>query len=325
MENNEERPPTQGKNYLFTYNNYTLSPEELEALFKRWSYTFLVFQKERGQEGTPHYQGYVEFARQTRYSSINQALPDGEAIWFRRRTFGTGQAAADYCRKEDTREDGPWEYGELRVSQQGRRNDLQAFTDAVRSGKRTRELIDDFGAVLAKYPRYYATLQSLHMPLLRPDGVRVELSFGDTGVGKTRAVMDQYAGDPDFFRAPIGQGFWMDGYDGQRVVLLDDFAGAASKLPLTYLLQILDRYPVQVPIKGGFVWWYPELIIITTNIHPRLWYKWEDREEQYNALFRRFTTVKKNLREVHLLDLVAFKDWRPVPTPPPQNGRPFYN
>lgn len=34
-----------------------------------------------------------------------------------------------------------------------------------------------------------------------------------------------------------------------------------------------------------------EKIYITTNIHPRQWYDWSTREQQYPALIRRFTMV----------------------------------
>jgi len=74
-------------------------------------------------------------------------------------------------------------------------------------------------------------------------------------------------------------------------VLIDDFSGAASHIRLQNLLRITDRYPMSVPVKGGFVNWAAQRIYITTNIHPRAWYDWSTREEQYTALVRRFTTV----------------------------------
>ncbi len=80
-------------------------------------------------------------------------------------------------------------------------------------------------------------------------------------------------------------------YDGHKVVLLDDFAGASSHMTLTFLLRLLDRYPVMVPTKGSHTWWHPDHIYVTTNILPALWYKWENRGEHYRALARRFHKV----------------------------------
>ncbi len=84
---------------------------------------------------------------------------------------------------------------------------------------------------------------------------------------------------------------WFDGYDNEPNVLFDDFAGRMSKMPLTLLLQILDRYARQVEVKGSFVWWMPTNIAITSNFHPREWYDWTNREESYNALCRRIHQV----------------------------------
>ena len=73
---------------------------------------------------------------------------------------------------------------------------------------------------------------------------------------------------------------------GQSTVLIDDFAGNVG---LTQLLQILDRYPVQVPVKGGFVWWCPNVIIITTNVPLEQWYDYSSRQDSLAALQRRIT------------------------------------
>ena len=41
------------------------------------------------------------------------------------------------------------------------------------------------------------------------------------------------------------------------------------------LLRFLDRYPMDVPIKGVQAVG-PRVIVITTNVEPRDWYPWED-------------------------------------------------
>ncbi|KKK43994.1 hypothetical protein LCGC14_3167690 [marine sediment metagenome] len=54
---------------------------------------------------------------------------------------------------------------------------------------------------------------------------------------------------------------------------------------------VLYRYPIMLPVKGSFVWWCPRQIAITTNIHPKDWYNYNGREEQYRALSRRIHQV----------------------------------
>jgi hypothetical protein len=105
---------------------------------------------------------------------------------------------------------------------------------------------------------------------------------------------------------------WFDGYDGHTAALLDDFAGKFSKFSLNNLLRLLDRYKVQFPIKGGYTFFQPRRIFLTTNIHPREWYDWTTREVQYPALSRRITRVvtwraNGTDRREHLRETDSFK------------------
>ncbi len=51
------------------------------------------------------------------------------------------------------------------------------------------------------------------------------------------------------------------------------------------------RYNLFAGVKGGFTWFGPRRIFITTNIHPRFWYDYSTREAQYIALQRRVRKV----------------------------------
>lgn len=272
-------------NVCFTLNNPTDPiPFDVEQMH------YLTYQHEVGEEGTPHFQGYCEFKKQKRMAAA-KALLGGTTVHLERRK-GTAQEALDYCHKDDTRSpDGVRvEFGEPKVTNQGARADLESFKDAVAQGKRKRDLIDEHFTVIAKYPRFYAELQ--HKRPKRPDPPRVILHYGPTGLGKTRAVYDAHGEDEELYVAPLSNGtVWYDGYDGHKIVLIDDFAGSASHMQLTYLLRLLDRYSVQVPTKGGHTWFSPAFIYVTTNIHPSEWYKWDKREGQYRALQRRFTST----------------------------------
>lgn len=249
---------------------------------------YIVFQKERASTGQAHFQGYVETYETYRLIGIRRVV-SGHAHFEPRR--GTQGEAIAYCKKEETRIEGPWEFG-TPSSGQGTRTDLITFRDAIKTGKRARDLYEEQPLMMAKYPKFY---ERYRMCLEKEKWRKMEviLLIGDTGTGKTRWVYDHWE---SFWRLPmVTTGLWFDTYDGQTHALLDDFAGAASKVSLSSLLQILDGYWVKVPIKGGFTWWGVTYIAITTNIEPALWYKWRNRENQYMALARRFTKIMQFL------------------------------
>lgn len=274
------------RNWVITINNPQESPNDLlERLPALTNFRYLVFQKELGEEGTDHYQGYMEFTNAKSLSWMkSNVCPRGH--YEARR--GSRDQAREYCMKEESRTDGPWEAGEW--ASQGTRTDIKTFKDEILLGKRQRDLLDTHTLQMAKFPKFYGTVKSLYRPRREPESfVGVILLYGAPGKGKTRYVVENY---PDYWEAAIGSGLqWFDGYDMHNVVLLDDFAGKMSNVRLDTTLKVLDRYVRQVPIKGGHVWWKPNLIFITTNIHPRSWYNWQDREAHYAALGRRIKEI----------------------------------
>lgn len=258
---------------------------------------YLVYQEEISGSGTYHFQGYCEFTKKVRRNRAKLLL-GGPGVHVEKR-LGTQEQAIEYCKRklyadgtpkrvQDTE---PYEDGTPRLDQQGKRNDLESFKDAVRSGARARDLIDEFCGIFARYSKFYHTLTSMTRPE-RAEELEVILLIGPTGLGKTRFVTSMWASDEEFWQSPLSNGTaWFDAFDRHKHVLLDDFSGAASHFPLCSLLQLLDRYPIAVPTKGSHTWWLPDVIYVTTNIMPRYWYKWENRGEHYKALARRFHQV----------------------------------
>lgn len=273
--------------WVFTRNNPEKSPlEYLEHLKEVNSFQYCIFQKEQGESGTVHYQGYIEFKNARTLSSVRRSC-DPSAHWELRR--GTQEQAIKYASKEDTRLEGPWLHGTKKG--QGRRTDVHSLRDHVLAHQSSaREILySDSVNALAKFPQFYKMLTSLNRPQYDSTAppIQVELHYGEAGTGKTRQVYERFEQDDIYFMPP-GQHNWFDGYDGQSVLVLDDFDG---KMPLNALLRRIDRYPVQLPIKGSFVWRRAKTIVITSNMHPGDWYEWANRLPQKKALYRRFTKV----------------------------------
>jgi len=245
-------------------------------------------------KGTVHYQGYCEFLRPYGLADVKSRVSE-TAHWEVRR--GTAKQAIKYSNKAETREEGPWTFGE--PTAQGKRNDILALRDAIKGGCTSKSiLLEDHGTCIAKYPRFAAQCMEAYFV----NGwrkVKVILLYGNTGLGKTRWVYDNWMKDEQFWRLPaVTSQCWFDGYEGQTHVLLDDFSGAPSKISVNLLLQMVDGYFQRLPTKGGFTGFRATHIAITTNVHPRDWYKWSGRENQYYALARRFTGGVKDFQKV---------------------------
>ncbi len=247
---------------------------------------FIAWQQERCPESQRiHLQCYIELERHRGLIWLKRHISPTANFQIRR---GTQQQAFDYVTKEETRRKGPYSIGNMVSTKQGERTDLKALRDAVKSGKTLRDINEDLYPTLARYTKYYCLTRNIYRPKYDPDkGILVELYIGKTRCGKTRQCYEDWK-DTDFFEMSINNGTtWFDGYDGHDYVLFDDFSGASSHFRLDTTLKIWDRYPRLVPVKQTFCWWNPKHVKVTSNIHPRLWFEWENREEQYQALKER--------------------------------------
>lgn len=227
-------------------------------------------------------QGYIEFTKKKRPSWLKNNVSKKAHFEPRR---GTAEQARDYCRKDESRVSGPYECGTWAPTTPGQRTDLEAAIDTLKRDGLKR-VAEEHPELLLKYSRGFQTLALFTAPRRRHPPT-VSLYYGKTGTGKTRAAYDEY---PDLYRKPPGH-TWFDGYSNEECLLLDDFSGAASKTRLDYLLQLLDRYPIQLEVKGGHCQLLATTIIVTTNIHPCQWYDYSNRQEHLAALARRFHRV----------------------------------
>lgn len=113
---------------------------------------------------------------------------------------------------------------------------------------------------------------------------------GKTGTGKTRFAV--VLGENNFWISG-GDLKWFDGYTGQSTAIFDDLR--AGSCAFNFLLRLLDRYPLIVPIKGGFTKWSPEKIVITCPVRPEeLFVNHETGEtwDHVDQLIRRITNFR---------------------------------
>lgn len=100
-------PRGHSTNWVFTINNPSDSCNPLQWPGVR----FLIYQKEQGEKGTKHLQGYVQFEKQKQLVSVKKV--HSTAHWEVRQ--GTHEEAVAYCTKKDTRIGSPIRKGVPRV------------------------------------------------------------------------------------------------------------------------------------------------------------------------------------------------------------------
>jgi len=253
---------------VFTLNNYT---DEEYSWFKdvwagqsQWG----IIGKERGAEGTPHLQGACILGTRMAFSKLKTLTG------FKRAHIEAMRGSVDsqvlYCSKEDS---APLEWGTR--PQPGKRSDLKAVVLRVQNGESMRSLAKDEegGVAVVKFNKGLTILRSLTRPKRRGFPIIFWL-WGPTGVGKTRLSWElgeylcEKKGLPqDDLWLSSGGLRWFDGYDGQCVAIFDDFRNKHCT-SFALFLRLLDRYPIAVEFKGGFVEFTPHCIFITCPYSP---------------------------------------------------------
>ena len=263
------------KHWCFTLNNYTVDDEEaLKELGEGDSVQYLVYGRETAPDtGTPHLQGYVVFESRKTLRQVRGLVRNAHL----EKAKGKPSQAADYSKK-----DGDFvEFG-MCPGGQGSRTDIHEAWKAATEGATSKDLARDHGEA---YIKFYRGLERVRQLMSEPRTWKTDVTvyFGATGTGKTKTAFESR---PEAYVHPGGS--WFDGYDRHDFVIFDDFGG--SEFKITYLLKLLDRYPMRVPVKGSFVEWVPREVYITSNYAPEDWYP-NAKDEHVAALLRRIETI----------------------------------
>ena len=259
---------TRTKYVCFTVNNYTASDYAAIKKLGEDKCTYMVIGKEIGESGTPHLQGYLETKSRSRLSQVTKWINDAcgrPGACHTESRIGSAAQAAEYCMKED---DDFFEFGEIsKPGKKGKRTDIEKVRDDILSGV-IRSEWDLLNKVTSMQAYRFGSVFINNMPV---DPSRepplIFWLYGATGTGKSRAAAEFIRNVVDtrgwqYWRANQGLN-WFDGYHQQEIAWFDDFRHSGKKTDYSLLLNITDRYPLRVPIKGGFVPWNPKIIIFT--------------------------------------------------------------
>lgn len=231
------------RNFCFTINNYTNDDIQL---MKTLPYQYLIYGYEKGENNTPHIQGYCELNKKMRFKALKEIIPRAH-IEHRK---STSEKASTYCKKEGNF----FELGSPK--KQGDRVDLDNIREiAMEDGMRKVTAIGNLQQI--NVAQKFLTYNE------EPRNWECEVIWltGPSGCGKSRKAHEMA---PEAYSKD--NSVWWDGYDGHEDVIIDDFRD--SWWDLTFMLKILDRYALRVQVKGGYRQLRAKRIIITSIKHP---------------------------------------------------------
>lgn len=215
-----------------------------------------------------HWQWYAHF----KYAVPATVVINRIQVCYAKIAHGTPQENRDYIfgpykkgDKEKPVNPDAVEFGTL--PKQGKRTDIINIVDCIRAGDSDAQILEEHGDKALRLLNYIDKARSTLSNVKRNWPMSVLIFWGDPGTGKSRYAHEHY---PDLYVKDESK--WWDGYKGQDTVLVDDFYCASSEIPLVKWLMILDRYPMQVQVKGGFVEFVSKTIIFTSNLDPTCWW-----------------------------------------------------
>ncbi len=264
------------RNGVFTLCNWT--QEEWTRILSNPDFSYILAGKELAPgTGTPHLQGYFEYPSARSFKTARRAFSSRAHIEKRR---GTQAQAIEYCKK-----DGDWEErGEK--AQQGKRHDVLDLMEMTARGESELEIWQTHPVLMfhgnRSYDRYKSLVATPRDRNVAPD---VRLYWGKTRTGKTQAAVFEF---PDIKFHLSGK--WFDTFEYGKGYLFDDFD--PSELSLAKILQVTDRYAIDVEVKGGSVAFNPTVIIFTSNDPLETWYP-DVSPARRSALAARFTEIRE--------------------------------
>lgn len=270
---------TRVRSWCITY--YPTNDEADVRWFKQLSHKKGIRYMIVGKEICPttkrkHYQGYISYKNGKTFKQTKK--------WFGLDKIHLEIAKADdfknqaYCEKEGNL---ILEIGE--PINQGKRSDIRTAVDIVKETSSISKVLDQvYNYQAVRHAELYLKYKEKKRPVAP---IQVIWIHGSSGKGKTRKVYDDNK-DEDIF-TPVSYKWW-EGYDGHKIVLIDDYRKDFCKYH--ELIKLLDIYPLRVETKGGSRQLQFTKIYITSCYSPsEMWGHRDGETDGYIQLERRIT------------------------------------
>jgi len=293
----------QGIKWQITINNNRekgFTPEQVKLkLHSLKSLMYYCLAEEIGKdENTPHLHAFAVFTSNKRFSTL-QRLFNSQAYLTRangscidNRLYILKEGKWENTEKAETTVEGSFEeWGEMP-------KELHFGSISIESMILERILEGDSNAqILLAFPNYLRGMRDVEhvRQTLRADEYRdrwrditTVYIFGNTGLGKTRSVMDEFGYSGVYAVNNYKHPF--DGYAGESVMLFDEFS---SDIRIQDMNNYLDGYPLNLPARySNKVACFEHVFIISNLDLKRQYYEeQQSKPEVWAAFLRRIHKV----------------------------------
>lgn len=270
MDGSKTQKDTKVRTWLCTLNNPTLT---LEEVHQKTGAAYTVGQLEQGSNGTLHLQFVQNFKNPVRLAHYKKTLAMAHC-----EPVVVDNGVDKYCMKDETRVEGPWQYGEKPMQRNSRKDWEQVYLKA-KTG-RLEEIPADIRV------RCYSQLKKIekdHLVMQDASDVRGVWIYGQSGYGKSRMARRDY---PDAYPKLCNK--WWDGYQNQKNVIMDDI-GLEHRVLGQQLKIWADRYGCILENKGGAMSSAYEKFVVTSQYSIDEIFSGD--EKTIEALKRRFKVI----------------------------------
>lgn len=293
----------QSRKWALVINNPSeagLDHHALTEILQRFAPTYYCMADEVATTGTYHTHVFLYASSPIRFSTIKNRFPTAHI----EKAYGSARDNRAYNCKEDkwadtdkaeTSVEGTFEeWGDLPAEKEEKAPQMFRLVQNIRAGLSTTEIIDDSPSLAFRVRDIDLLRQTLTAEKYAMENRKLEVTYlyGASGTGKTWGIYQRH--DPRTvcritnYRAARGISF--DGYNGQDVLVFEEFNG---QIPIENMLNYLDIYPLHLPARyNDRIACYTK-VYITSNQPLEKQYKNEqwDRPETYRAFCRRIHTV----------------------------------
>lgn len=237
----------QGQRCLFTINNpesHGITVDLLKHAFGSITeVVFATWQLEKGESaGTLHFQGVVFFGKKVRANHVNKTYFKNKA---KLKRCDSVEKAIEYVTKEETRQLGPWECGDRALVVESGSNKRQllgidTLADLVNSVN-----VEDY---LPNYGNIRRYLMDRNLAQQRRWQTKFICLYGRSNTGKSTLAKQLWPNAFYIQKEHTTRNLWFDGYDGEEVMLVDDYHNTFS---VSIFKELVNNTPHNLPVKGG--------------------------------------------------------------------------